>query len=1225
MDLVRLAIQRPVGVVVAVLIVVMFGLIGVGAIPIQLTPSVDRPIITVTTNWPGRSPQEVVDEITKEQEERLKNVSNLKSMRSLSSEGSASVTLEYYIGTDIDRALQEVSDALRQVPDYPEEVDEPIIADTSGGPENAIAWIILDIDPDYLDEFKDFDISTIFDQVDREIRPFLERVGGVAEVNVYGGREREVRVLLDPSAMALRGLNHIDVFEALRGENRNVSAGTIAEGKRDYRVRVVGQFNEPEQVLGTIVAYRDGKPVYLRDIGTVELSHQKSRGFVRSLGQPCLAINVLRQTDANVVEVMAGVNEQIEQVRLDILPNLDDRVGPHLRLRQVYDETTYISSAIDLVLQNLWIGGILAGVVLLVFLRSVPATLVIALAIPISVIGTFLVLLGLGRTLNVISLAGLAFAVGMVVDNAIVVLENIDRHRAMGKKPAAAAYDGAKEVWGAVLASTLTTVVVFVPILTIQEEAGQLFRDISLAIVGAVSLSMIVSLTVIPAASASWLGETREPKTRFGRAVRSLGGLATLGTMLCDGFGRVISWLMGSWRGFTLRPLAIVVLTAASLLLSWMLMPPLDYLPAGNRNLVFGGLLLPPGQSIEARTELAERMESMVGPYTLQEIKGGEVSQLPKIPYGYAPDPETGEMPSYEPVAIENFFIGAFGTQMFAGATSANERVVIPVGQILTNTFNRLNGDIFGGASQASLFGRGAAGGGTIDIEISGPNLDKVKDVAQQAFMAAAGEYGYGRVQPSPANFSLGQPELRAQVNAVGRDLGLTTEGVGLAVRGLFDGVYVGDYQLDGEQVDLVMLPFGGRLDYMERMLSVPIATPAGPVVPVDSVVDITRSTAPQEISRVEELPSVTINVRPPEGVPVAEVITKIRNDIIKPLRDSGQIDSTMRIRMEGTAAKLDEVQQAMFGVGGQDVDGAGGASAGGGTGGGTGSKVLWALGGVAQFGGLALAIVTLVVSARRNQPWYAYGAVGLVLLGGIFLLLFGGLATAPQMLTARFVWALAVVYLLMCALFESFLYPLVIMFTVPLAIVGGFAALSWVHAVSAADPTIAPQNLDVLTILGFVILVGIVVNNSILIVHQSLGFMKKDALDDPNVDVREAHEAIARATTTRIRPIFMGTLTSVGGMLPLVLFPGAGSEMYRGLGSVVVGGLLVSTIFTLLLTPLLFSLVIDMRVAARRALARRADAAGTPTPPGPGPTGRRERTPREGSVLGDGVAQPVG
>lgn len=1160
----------------------MFGLIGVRSIPIQLTPTVDRPFVTVTTVWPGRSPQEVVDEITKEQEEQLKNVSNLKSMRSVSSEGNATVALEFFIGTDISRALQEVSDALRQVPDYPEEVDEPIIADTSGGPENAIAWIILDIDPEHLDKFADFDITTLFDRVDREIRPFIERVGGVAEVNVYGGREREARVLLDPFEMAQRGLNHVDVFNALRGENRNVSAGTIADGKRDYRVRVIGQFSSPDHVLDTIVAYRDGKPVYLRDIGSVELSYEKPRGFVRSLGQPCLAINALRQTDANVVEVMEGVRGQLDQIRADVLPNLHPEVGPYLRLRQVYDETIYISSAIDLVLENLWIGGILAGIVLLVFLRSVPATLVIALAIPISVIGTFLVLLGLGRTLNVISLAGLAFAVGMVVDNAIVVLENIDRHRQMGEPPAKAAYDGAREVWGAVLASTLTTVVVFVPILTIQEEAGQLFRDISLAIVGAVLLSLLVSLTVIPSASASWLGTPSEGRGRLGRFVRSVGGLATLGAMLSAWFGRGIRWLMGSWRGFTLRPVAVIALTVISLGLSSVLAPPLDYLPAGNRNLVFGGLLLPPGLSVEARTQLAERMESQVGPYTLEWMgREGSADKLEPISRGTTVDPETGEpveIPPFEPVAVENFFIGAFGTQMFAGATSADEQVVIPVGQLLTNTFNQLNSDIFGGASQASLFGRGLGGGGTIDIEISGPNLDRVKEAARQAFFQAAGMYGFGRVQPSPANFLLEQPEVRAEINSVGRDLGLTTEGVGLAVRGLFDGVFVGDYQLDGEQVDLVMLPFGGRLDYLERMLSIPIATPAGPVVPIDSIVDIKRGLAPQEISRVEELPSVTVTVRPPEGEPVGEVMATLRTQVIEPLRASGQLDSTMRIRLEGTAAQLDEVQTAMFGVGGE---GASQPPAG------PGSTLLWIVGAGVQAIGLALAIVTCVVAWRRRQAWMLYGAAGLLLAGGIFLLLFGGLATSPELLTARFVWALAVVYLLMCALFESFLYPLVIMFTVPLAIVGGFAGLSIVHEVTMADPTIAPQNLDVLTILGFVILIGIVVNNSILIVHQSLNFMKRNPLTDDAAGLHEAHQAIADATVTRVRPIFMGTLTSVGGMLPLVLFPGAGSEMYRGLGSVVVGGLLVSTVFTLLLTPLLFSMVLDMQVAARRSLRR--------------------------------------
>jgi len=1019
------------------------------------------------------------------------------------------------------------------------------------------------------------------------------------------------------------------VLESLRGENRNVSAGTIADGKRDYRVRVVGQFTDPDQVLDTIVASRDGKPVYMRDIGRVEEGYEKRRGFVRALGQPSLAINALRQTDANVVEVMEGLRAELAKVRRDILPNLHPEAGEALVLRQVYDETTYIDSAIALVMQNLWIGGIFAGAVLLVFLRSGAATAVIALAIPISIIGTFLVLLGMGRTLNVVSLAGLAFAVGMVVDNAIVVLENIDRHRALGQSPARAAYEGASEVWGAILASTLTTIAVFVPVLTIQEEAGQLFRDISLAIVGAVALSLIVSITVIPSACASWLGERKDPRGKLGRLVRGLGGLATLASLLPRALESAITWLMGSWRGWTLRPLAIVTLTVASLLAAVALMPPLDYLPAGNRNLVFGGLLLPPGMSVEARTDLAERMESQIRPYATRTLERSDesVGDLPPIDRGTQPDPQTGKptpLPPFQPVAIENFFIGAFGTNMFAGATSADERVVIPVGQLLSNAMTSLNADIFGGANQASLFGRGVGGGGTVDVEVSGPDLGRVTRVAERVFNQAAGQYGYDRVRPNPANFLIEQPEVRARLNTVGRELGLTTQGIGTAVRGLFDGIFVGDYQLNGEPVDMVLLPFGGRLPYLERMLSVPIATPAGPVVPVDSVVDVVRSTAPQEISRVEELPSVTVTIRPPEGQPVGELIDALQAQIIGPLRDSGLITPTMRVRLEGTAAKLDEVKTALFGTppgGGQS--GASGAS----------GVALLGVGGLIQLAGLGMAGATVVLAIRRKRPWLLYGAVGLLLVGGVGLALFGGLASNPHLLTARFVWALAVTYLLMCALFESFLYPLVIMFTVPLAIVGGFAALAVVHAQTAADPTIAPQNLDVLTILGFVILIGIVVNNAILIVHQSLNFMRSSEASGPAdapAERRRAHRAIAAASATRVRPIFMGTLTSLGGMLPLVIFPGAGSEMYRGLGSVVLGGLLVSTVFTLVLTPLLFGLVLDMQAAASAAIAGLRGGAGPAEAQPARDRPRREgrATPSEPSAepsTEPGVPQPVG
>ena len=1159
MDILKVFIARPVAVAVGVILAVMFGLIGLGAIPIQLTPTVDRPEITVATIWPGRSPQEIVDQITRPQEEELKNVTGLKRMRSVSQQGTGTITLEFSVGVDTSRVFQEVSDSLRQVSDYPDEVEEPTITIADGAAENAIAWIIIDLPDDKAAAYPSFDISTLFDALDDEVKPMIERVDGVAEVNVYGGREREVRVLADPVRLAERKLTYGDLMLALRGENRNVSAGTIAEGKRDYRVRVEGEFTSPEQILGTVISYRDGLPVYVRDVAQVEVSYQKRRGFVRSLGHPSIAINVIRQSDANVVEVMKSVREALDEVRVSILPNIggivDGRpVGPDLRMRQVYDETHYIDAAIGLVVQNLYIGGVLAGLVLLLFLRAIRPTVIVLIAIPVSVICTFLVMWALNRTLNVVSLAGLAFAVGMVVDNAIVVLENIYRRmQEEGDTPLEAAYRGGKEVWGAVLASTLTTAAVFIPILTIQEEAGQLFRDIAIAIVASVTLSLVVSITVIPTACSRWL-RVIEHKSWIGRVWGNLFGIA----LLADGLNRLLQagvrWSITGWRGATIRPAVIVVLTAASLILSVKLMPPLDYLPAGNRNLVFGGLLIPPGLSIDQQESIAQTIEGKIKPYAMVDIKDRDaVSKLPPIPRRGAPGLPPPE--PFNPVPLDNFFIGAFSGSMFVGATSQNDEVVLPVASLLTNTMMGSIPDAFGGAQQTSLFGRGIRGGNSIDIEISGPSLAKVTEAAGFMFGSAAGLYGYGNVRADPSNFNLQEQEFQIRLKERGRELGLSTEALGVAARALFDGAYVGEYKLDGDTVDLVIVPPGGRLAFKEQLADIPIATPMGDVVPIDSVVDFVPTLAAQQIQRIEELPSVVVSVTPPEGEAIQSVMDTLEEKVLGPARQIGLIDPTMRIRLEGTAAQLDEIKTAMFG------DPTGGGAVG------MGSVRLIFFGALAV-GLLAGGVCMLRVGRGRSV---LYGAVGCVLLAAILGGLAALLAWHPELLVARFVWALIVTYLLMAALFESFIYPLVIMFTVPLAVVGGFGGLAIVHRASMLDPTKPPQQLDVLTMLGFFILIGVVVNTAILLVHQALNYMSTEGMSPA--------DAIAESVRTRVRPIFMSVLTSVGGMLPLVIAPGAGSEMYRGLGSVVVGGLLVSTVFTLVLVPLLFSLVLEMRV----------------------------------------------
>ena len=391
-----------------------------------------------------------------------------------------------------------MSDKLREVPDYPDDVDEPVITDADADASKAIAWIIFDAkDPDV-------DMQSLFDFADDRIKPEFERVPGVSRINIYGGREREVHIRVDPAALAERGVTFNELRDALEFENVNVSAGDLQDGMRDVRIRTLGQYDALDQIENTVVRYDDAGPIRVKDLGDAVQTLEKRRSFVRANGQSALAINAIRETGSNVMEVMAGLQTAIERCNTVILPNYEqDKYGLHLR--QVYDETVYITDAINLVQSNLIIGGTLAALVLLIFLGKLRPTLIIALAIPVSVLGTFVVMTAAGRNLNVISLAGMAFAVGMVVDNAIVVLENIDRHIHMGKPVRRAAYEATKEVWGAILASTLTTLAVFIPVLTVQEEAGQLFFDISLAICAAVALSLIVSVTVIPAASARWL------------------------------------------------------------------------------------------------------------------------------------------------------------------------------------------------------------------------------------------------------------------------------------------------------------------------------------------------------------------------------------------------------------------------------------------------------------------------------------------------------------------------------------------------------------------------------------------------------------------------------------------------------------------------------------------------------------------------------------------------
>ena len=1151
MNLIQSCVNNPVKVAVGALLLILFGVIALVRMPMQLTPEVQVPTLTVQTRWPGASPQEVEREIIQEQEEQLQSVEGVRKMTSESSDSSGSIALEFIVGTNMEEALLKVNSRLQQVPEYPEEADEPVIS-TSNASDKPIAWFILSaVQPKSTDveafvaenpELReplasvlatnnpglrlarlrkavkthpaiapllppDLNVPGMRRYAEDVIESRFERVAGVSNANVLGGLEEELQVVVDPQKLAARQLTIDDVRRVLKNQNADTSAGDFWEDKRRYVVRTLNQYRSPEQVGMQVLATRNDAPVIVSDVAEIRLGFKKPDGVVRRFGDTSIAINVIRETGSNVMDIMAGLQEALDELNNEVL------VEQKLQLTQVYDESEYITASVDLVNQNIILGGTLTMLVLMLFLHlsvrtllfvpliaasSIAAAfinpmffavtlalviyagfafargaLVVGLAIPISIIGTFLMLNLWGRSLNVISLAGMAFAVGMLVDNAVVVLENIYRHYQNGESPRVAAVRGTGEVWGAVLASTLTTLAVFLPVLFVEEEAGQLFRDIALAISAAVGLSLIVSITLIPTLTARLLRDQdvgidvdpAKSSRATSLAKRLTRPLMHVSTRFVDGVVGLNRWTQAS----RVRQVTLVsTLLVATGAISYLMWPKVEYLPTGNRNLVFGIVLPPPGYNLDELTRMGETVETVLEPYWDVDVDSPEAAAM--------------DFP-----AIYDFFFVARGRSVFMGVRSVDPTRSADLIPLIQKAGAKLPGT-FVIAKQSSLFEQGLTAGRTIDIEITGPELEKLVGIGGQIMgKLAAGNAGEPLIpgaqsRPVPS-LDLSNPEVHVTPKLLKTEqMGVDATSLGYTINALVDGALASDYFIGGDKIDLTIMGDPDSIAYSQDLESLPIATAGGQLVPLSSLADITISSGPEQINHRERQRAITIEVSPPAEVPLEAALAVIENEVLGPLRESGQLRGGYRIALSGTADKLRDTWLAL----------------------------------------------------RWN-----------VLL------------------------ALLITYLLMAALFESWAYPLVIILSVPLGAVGGILGLRALGVyLQWQDRT--PQSLDVLTMLGFVILIGTVVNNAILIVHQALNLIRDEGYD--------SRSAILESVRTRVRPILMTTATTVLGLLPLVLFPGSGSELYRGLGSVLLGGLLVSTIFTLVFVPTLFRMFMDMR-----------------------------------------------
>ena len=994
----RASIGNPVAVVAAVLLVMIMGTIALLSLPIQMIPDVERSYIQIDTGWRSAAPEEIESEIIEPQEDVLRGLPGLEKMVSSASRGRGSISLEFSIETELQRSLIEVINRLNQVPRYPNDVTEPQIYAGEDSFGSAIAWFSLTPA-----EGNNRPMASYSDFMREVVQARIERVPGVANSNAYGGRDNEVRITFDPYKAAALGIE-IPALAQLTGNHNDTSGGSSEVGRRQYTLRYAGQYDLTE--FGDMVLdWRAGNPVRLHDIATIEVTMRDTLGFMYENGRDSMAFNAQAEKGVNVLEVMEGLQLAVEELREGPLA----RAG--LEISQAYDETGHIRASIAMLRTNLLLGIALAIGVLWWFLRKFRATLVVALAIPISLFAAFLVMQVTGRTLNMISLAGLAFATGMVLDAAIVVLENIVRLREQGKDSTEAAESGANQVWGALIASTATTVVIFLPIMFLKDVSGQLFADLALVISVSVVASLLIAMTVIPTAASKWLRHERLED-------------------LHSGWWRAITQkIMRLTDSATYRKFLVTGLFLGATVFTWLLVPPANYLPVGKQGWIFAFIILPPGQSATANKE---EFADVVTGRLQAHLTGGK-----------------------EP-ALNNYFMGMFGSSAFTGGKLADPADADEFIDLMNSEILAGFPDTMGFTSHWGIFDN-VGGGGTLELNIQSRDMDAML-AAARAGMGLVSQYLPGaRARPVPG-VDFAEPELRLVPNERRiTEAGWNRRQMATVVAALGDGAFVGDYFDGDNRMDIVIR--APEWTSPEQLASTPLSTPLNGIQPLDQMVRFERTAGPTEIRRVDRRRAVTLAITPPDDISLEQAIAILKNsvepELMKYLPDDGEISY--------------------------------------------------------------------------------YGSAD-------------DLKTALASMARSFALAITVLYLLMSALFRSFRDSLLVIATLPLATVGGVTLLRLFNL-----------PMDLLTMIGFITLLGLVVNNAILLVHQTRA-AEREGLD--------RRGAVEQAIRRRLRPILMSTLTSIFGMLPLLLIPGAGSEVYQGLAAVIVGGMCVSTVFTLIFLP---------------------------------------------------------
>lgn len=1027
MNLSKLAIKRPVACIMLMLIVVLVGSVSLFGLPRDLMPKMEFPVALVMVQYPNASPEEVETMITKPLEQSLATVEGLDEIISMTSQGTSVVLVQFQMDVDMNFATLNMREKIALITDFlPSEASDPMVMkmDMNAAPVMQV----------YVSG--DLPLAELNQTIHDNLLSYFERTSGVASVNVYGGVTEEVSVNFDQERLSGYGLTLAQIGQMLAAENINMPSGNVLNGSNEIIVRTLGEFESIDDLKNLPIPLQDRSIVRLSDIATIENQYQDPSAISRVDGKTSIAITVTKQSDANTVNVSKDINKEILKLQKQY-PDLNFVVG--------FDQADFINSSISSVAQSAILGALLAVVVIFLFLRNASTTMIIAISIPTSLLATFALMSLRGMSLNLITLCALTLAVGMLVDNSVVVLENIFRIRQTSDSAEEAALHGSNEILTAVVASTLTSIVVYLPIAMSSGVSALMFKDFCYTIIIALIASLVISLTVVPMLASKVL--SHGISTDYIRV-----GTHHYRFKLLPKFSKFIDWVTESYTSFIRYSLTIkkrvLAVCIGLFVLSCSLVGVIgmELIPASDEGTFTVTATSPYGTSLKDQDKLITQLESYL--LSLPELKHCTV--------------DIGET---------NAMFGGGGSTGSLSVTlvskTERERTTEEVVLDVREKFSRVAGaDISVQQSSAIMGGMGGGTSANISITIKGKELDVLEKIGDDLTKELLDVKNVSEVSSDVED---GNPEVKIKIDrTTAAHYGVTAHQLASGLQSALSGTTSTKLKVDGDEIDVVLSLSDNYGKSIENMKQVMISTSTGQLVPVGQIAEFELDNSPKQINRDNQQRYISVNV------------TSVGNDL-------AQVSTDV----------LKVVDQYQFPEG-----------------------YFYETGG------------------QQEQMMEAFGQLFLALVVAILL-----------------------VYLLLAAQFEALLLPLVVMMAIPFAMSGAFFSLF-----------IFGKSLSMTSFVGLIMLIGIVVNNSILLVE----FIRQHQY------TMERDEAIAQAGRLRLRPILMTTVTTCVGMIPMSLGIGEGGEVLSPMGISIIGGLIASTLVTLIMIPVLYAMIDDRKIKRR-------------------------------------------